>query len=152
MKKLSFLFIFVFLFIFTANAEQQFVNPIFNQPLEPLSNTTGWAYLQPTFVKFSTPFDKNIIEESGKCRLLENQRNFIKLFCHIKWPKDGKTAMKAFSENYSVDYYYTYTIKGLFFATCLDIEENIYEIHEKHTNRISSAHYCVTPPNKLEFD
>ena len=150
MKKL--LFLFLLLSSFTAKAQEQFVNPIFYQPLRPLSRTTGWAYLQPTFVKFSTPLDKNLIEESGECQLLENQRNFIKLFCHIKWPKDGKTSMKVFSGNYSVDCYYTYTIKGLFFDTCLDIEENIYEIQGTHTSRISSAHYCVTPPNKLKSD
>ena len=39
----------------------KFVNPVFNQPLEPMSMRTGYEYLTPTSVDFRTPLDKDII-------------------------------------------------------------------------------------------
>jgi len=134
------------------NKPQHFINPIFNQPLKPLSRTAGWAYLTPTSVKFSAPSDKNLIDATGQCRLIENTKDFIKLFCHMKWRKDEYSSMVMFSGNYTTDWYCTYDIKKLFFKTCLDIEETIYEIQDEHIKKISSAHYCVTPIDNSKSD
>ena len=57
--------------------KQKFVNPIFYQPLEPLSRVSTWTYLTPTSIKSMTPLDKNKVAMTGKCELLENQENFI---------------------------------------------------------------------------
>ena len=60
--------------------EQEFVNPIFYQPLRPMSKHSGYVYLTPTFIKFMTPLNKNLISSQGQCELLVNQGNFIKLY------------------------------------------------------------------------
>ena len=45
----------------------KFVNPVFNQPLRPMSMRTGYEYLTPTSVDFRTPLDKNIKNAEGEC-------------------------------------------------------------------------------------
>ena len=45
----------------------KFVNPVFYQPLEPMSMRTGYEYLTPTSVDFRTPLDKNIKNAEGEC-------------------------------------------------------------------------------------
>ena len=49
------------------------------------------------------------------------------------------------SEDHSSSWYCTYEVKGLFFDNCLDIEENIYVIKEGNKEKISTAHFCVSP-------
>ena len=123
--------------------EQKFVNPIFYQPLEPRSIHSGYVYITPTFIKFMTPLDKNKEAMAGKCELLENQENFIKLLCDTSWQMLENGRMVT---NTSEDIY-TYEIKGIAFGDCLDIEEIIYEITKRGNEKSSTSHYCVTPPN-----
>ena len=123
--------------------KQEFVNPIFYQPLEPRSTHSGYAYITPTFIKFMTPLDKNLIDTQGQCELLENQENFIKLLCNISWQMLENGRMVT---NTSKDIY-TYKIKGIVFSDCLDIEEVIYEITKKGHEKLSTSHYCVTSPD-----
>ena len=66
----------------------KFVNPVFNQPLRPMSMRTGYVYLTPTSVDFRTPLDKDIIDSKGSCELLENTEDHIKMFCKVRYPKD----------------------------------------------------------------
>jgi hypothetical protein len=44
---------------------------------------------------------------------------------------------------------YTYEIKGIAFEGCLDIEEVIYEITKRGNEKLSTSHYCVTPPDYI---
>ena len=66
----------------------KFVNPVFNQPLRPMSMRTGYVYLTPASVDFRTPLDKDIIDSKGSCELLENTEDHIKMFCKVRYPKD----------------------------------------------------------------
>ena len=147
----------------------KFVNPVFNQPLEPLSAHSGYVYLTPTSVDFRTPLDKDIINSKGSCGLLENAEDHIKMFCKVKYPKDegrlkyaqnilknssdeiskrnAEITAKIYSGKYTVENYYIYRIIGLFFEGCLDIEEISYK--EGQQEYASELHYCVTPPKDM---
>ena len=125
----------------------KFVNPVFNQPLEPMSMRSGYVYLTPTSVDFRTPLDKNIKDGQGKCKLLENTEDHIKMFCKVKYPKDDNSGMIFYSGNFIDEVYYVYKVVGLFFEGCLDIEEKIYE--EGKQEYVSKSHYCVTPPKDM---
>ena len=125
--------------------EQKFVNPIFYQPLEPMSIHSGYVYITPTFIKFMTPLDKNLISSQGQCELLDNQENFIKLLCNISWQMLEKGRMVT---NTSEDIY-TYEIKGIAFGDCLDIEEIIYERTKRGNEKSSTSHYCATSPDYI---
>ena len=146
-----FALILTLLFTFTANAfpkadistSPEFVNPIFYQPLRPLSRQSGYAYLTPTTIKFSTIRDKDVIDETGQCKLLENKKNFIRLRCKTSWQMYDKGNLVTHTE----DLIYTYEIKGYFLPTCLDIEEITYEIKGGDTKWNSTSHYCVAPPD-----
>ena len=132
------------------SGKKEFVNPIFYQPLEPRSTHSGYVYITPTFIKFMTPLDKNLIDSQGQCELLENQESFIKLLCNTSWQMLENGRMVT---NTSKDIY-TYEIKGMVFGNCLDIEEVIYEITKRGNEKLSTSHYCVTPPDYTpsEFD
>ena len=65
--------------------KQEFVNPIFYQPLEPLGRTSTWTYLTPTSIKSMTPLDKNKVAMTGQCELTENKQDHITLLCDIFW-------------------------------------------------------------------
>lgn len=123
--------------------KQEFVNPIFYQPLKPRSIHSGYTYLTPTSIKFMTPLDKNLIDSQGQCELLENQKSFIKLLCNTSWQMLEKGRMVT---NTSKDIY-TYETKEIAFEGCLDIEEVIYEITKRGNEKLSTSHYCVTPPD-----
>ena len=132
------------------SGKQEFVNPIFYQPLEPRSTHSGYTYLTPTSIKSMTPLDKNKVDMTGKCKLLENRENFIKLLCNTSWQMLENGRMVT---NTSKDIY-TYEIKGIAFEGCLDIEEVTYEITKRGNEKLSTSHYCVTPPDYTlsEFD
>ena len=137
---------------FNANAcaedtinKQEFINPIFYQPLRPMSIHSGYVYLTPTSIKFMTPLDKELVDATGKCELVENEEDFVKLFCKVKWQKIQGSTMIINSDNHSSLWHYTYELKGLFFDNCLDIEENVYEIKEGNKEKISTTHFCVSP-------
>ena len=147
MKKII-LFIMSALYVSTcAWAEEakklEFVNPVFNQPLEPISNQTGYEYLTPTSVDFRTPLDKNIKNAEGDCELLENVEDHIKMFCKLTW-LIYDTKYKTYKEEFTVEEYYIYRIKGLYFEGCLNIEEISYK--EGQQEYASESHFCVTPP------
>ena len=147
MKK--FAFVLCSFLAFSTNAQsksesinkQEFVNPIFYQPLRPMSMHSGYTYLTPTSIKSMTPLDKNKVSRVGKCELLENKENYIKLFCKTSWQMfiGGK-----FETNTSNNVY-TYEVKKIAFEGCLDIERIIYEITERGNEKLSTSHYCVTP-------
>lgn len=70
MKKI--LLLFILLIVACSSVSQydtEFKNPVFNQPLEPLSSGAGYVYLTPKSVDFRTPLDKNKIDTQGKCDL-----------------------------------------------------------------------------------
>lgn len=119
--------------------DTEFKNPLFNQPLEPLGKSSGYTYLSPTFIDFRTPLDKNQINGTGKCDLIENKQDRITLKCKVMW-----------SNNDEFDYYFTYVIKDLFVPGCLRILEYSYLKPEKFPpNEDRAAKYCVTPPDNL---
>ena len=116
--------------------KQEFVNPIFYQPLRPLSSTVGWTYLTPKSIDFRTPLDKNLIDSTGRCELVENEQDHITLLCDITF------------RNEKWREYYTYFIKDLFMPNCLRIlEYNYQKLEDFSQNEMHASKYCVTPPN-----
>ena len=116
--------------------EQKFINPIFYQPLRPLSSTVGWTYLTPKSIDFRTPMDRNLIDSTGQCELIENEQDHITLLCDITF------------RNEKWREYYTYFIKDLFMPNCLRIlEYNYQKLEDFSQNEMHASKYCVTPPN-----
>ncbi|MBQ7633473.1 MAG: hypothetical protein IJS88_05110 [Alphaproteobacteria bacterium] len=115
--------------------KQEFVNPIFYQPLRPMSIRSGYVYLTPTSIKFMTPLDKELLNATGECELIENQQDHITLLCDIFWHNPEEKGGKSII---------TYSIQDLFMPNCLCIEESDRALDEEYPS-ISS--YCVTPPN-----
>ena len=112
--------------------DKEFKNPIFYQPMRPLSTRTGWTYLTPTSVNFRTPLDKNKINSTGKCDLIENEQDKITLKCKIL-RRDG----------YVTTEYLTYVITDLYLIDRLRIEERI---DGGRTNSLSvTPHYLISP-------
>ena len=133
---------------FSANAQaednvnkQEFVNPIFYQPLEPLSRVSTWTYLTPTSIKSMTPLDKNKVAMTGECELLENRENFIKLLCNTSWQMLENRHMVT---NTSEDIY-TYEIKGMFSDICVKVKKVIYKITKRGNEKLSTSYYCISP-------
>ena len=122
----------------------EFVNPVFNQPLRPMSMRSGYEYLTPTTVDFRTPLDKNLKNAEGNCELLENEEDHIKMFCKLTWLLYD-TKYKTYKEDFTVEEYYVYKIKGMYFEGCLEIVEISYK--EGQQDDTSEYHYCVTPPD-----
>ena len=116
----------------------KFVNPVFNQPLRPMSMRSGYVYLTPTSVDFRTPLDKDVIDSKGSCELLENTEDHIKMFCKVRYPKDesrlkyAQNILKNSSDEIS---------------KCLDIEEISYKKGQQEY--ASKSYYCVTPPKDM---
>ena len=127
-----------------AEEKVEFVNPVFNQPLRPMSMRSGYEYLTPTTVDFRTPLDKNLKNAEGNCELLENEEDHIKMFCKLTWLLYD-TKYKTYKEDFTVEEYYVYKIKGLYFEGCLEIVEISYK--EGQQDDTSEYHYCVTPPD-----
>ena len=125
-----------------AEEKVKFVNPVFNQPLRPMSMRSGYEYLTPTTVDFRTPLDKNLKNAEGNCELLENEEDHIKMFCKLTWLLYD-TKYKTYKEDFTVEEYYVYKIKGLYFEGCLEIVEISYK--EGQQDDTSEYHYCVTP-------
>ena len=168
-KSLAFMFV---LFIGAcANSvnKTEFANPVFNQPLRPLSRSTGYTYLTPTSIDMRTPKDKNLVAGKGECELIENTQESIILKCQYKWvPQKGvlETAQKNLQssdpiireiaqktlEIHATTYEknYTYKIDKLHFASCLAIEETIYEKIQTRMDINSTSYYCVTPPDDYQ--
>ena len=166
MKKILLVFI---LFLSACNFVQtydaEFKNPIFYQPLEPLSKIAGYIYLTPTSIDLREPNDKNKTYQKGKCQLIENKEDFIKLLCLVNFIRDEKIIDNAiyslkttdssiikrsaeqdlilYSGNYYENMYYTFTIKELFFDDCVKIEQNVYEIKGEYVGKVSSAYFCA---------
>ena len=76
-----------------AEEKVEFVNPVFNQPLRPMSMRSGYVYLTPTSIDFRTPLDKKIKSGLGNCELLENEENHIKMFWRSADVKLSKVLM-----------------------------------------------------------
>lgn len=117
--------------------EQEFVNPIFYQPLQPLGRTSTWTYLTPISIKSMTPLDKNKVAMTGECELVENEQNHITLLCDIFWHNPEEKGKKSII---------TYSIKGLSYEGCLRIEEAYRSLNEEYP---SIYNYCVTPLNYI---
>ena len=131
---------------FVQTYDTEFKNPVFYQPLRPLSKTVGYAYLTPTYIDFRGVLDKNVSIYTGKCDLIENKQDRITLKCKGKW-NDGT----------KFNSYFTYVIKEipLFIPSCLRILEFSYDKPENFPkSEAHSAKYCVTPPKEMtsEFD
>ena len=164
-----FVFMFILLISGCTNSvnKTEFINPIFNQPLRPLSDGNGYTYITPTSIDMRIPKDKNLVAGKGECELIENTQERITLKCKYKWiPSDGelwyvdthlkssipfeqKTAQQII-DIYSKTYekYFTYYIERLLFDNCLVIKEEIINVGENQVSSISS--YCVTPPNNYK--
>jgi len=126
---------------FVQSYDTEFKNPVFYQPLRPLSKTVGYAYLTPTYIDFRGVLDKNVSIYTGKCDLIENKQDRITLKCKGKW-NDGT----------KFNSYFTYVIKEipLFIPSCLRILEFSYDKPENFPkSEAHSAKYCVTPPNEM---
>lgn len=126
----------------TKIGEQKFVNPIFYQPLRPLGRTSTLTYITPTSIEGRTPLDDNLVALTGKCKLLENKQNFVKLICDIKLNALEKWDFPIFYK----DKIYTYKLKELLSKTCLIVEKKDYNLNED--DAVAITHYCVTPPDK----
>ena len=168
-KSLAFMFV---LFIGAcANSvnKTEFVNPIFNQPLRPLSNGNGYVYLTPTSIDMRTPKDKNLVDGKGECELVENTQERITLKCKYKWipsggalwyvdthlnssvPFERETAQQIVNIHSKIyEMYYTYKIDKLYFDSCLTIEETIYEKIQARVDVSGTSYYCVTPPDDYQ--
>ena len=123
--------------------DKEFKNPIFNQPLRPLSKTSTWTYLTPTSYVSMTPLDKNKIDTQGKCDLIENKQDRITLKCRLE--ERGR----------SYNRYLTYVIKDVLehVPDCLRILEYYYEEPEDFpTDEMYADKYCVTPPDYVESE
>ena len=148
MKKFILILVVMFVWTNSAGADEakklEFVNPVFNQPLRPMSMRSGYEYLTPTTVDFRTPLDKNLKNAEGNCELLENEEDHIKMFCKLTWLLYD-TKYKTYKEDFTVEEYYVYKIKGLYFEGCLEIVEISYK--EGQQDDTSEYHYCVTPPD-----
>ncbi|MDY6359062.1 MAG: hypothetical protein SPL76_06075 [Cyanobacteriota bacterium] len=123
--------------------DKEFKNPIFNQPLRPLSKTSTWTYLTPTSYVSMTPLDKNKIDTQGKCDLIENKQDRITLKCRLE--ERGR----------SYNRYLTYVIKDVLehVPDCLRILEYYYEKPEDFpTDEMHADKYCITPPNYVESE
>ncbi len=120
--------------------KQEFVNPIFNQPLEPLGRTSTWTYLTPTSIKSMTPLDKNKVAMTGECELVENEQNHITMLCDIFWHNPDEKGWKT-----KISYY----LKEIISDTCLDVEEVSYEITKRGYEKLSTSHYCIPPSNYI---
>ena len=121
--------------------DTEFKNPVFNQPLRPLSKTVGYAYLTPRSAEFRGVLDKNVTVYKGKCDLIENKQDRITLKCKGTWD-DG-------TEHNS---YLTYVIKEIpeFIPSCLRILEYDYSKPEDFPkNEMFADKYCVTPPKDM---
>ena len=125
------------------NYDTEFKNPVFNQPLRPLSSGAGYVYLTTTSVDFRTPLDKNKIDTQGKCDLIENKQDRITLNCQVEgW---GKTYNR----------YYTYIIKEipLFIPSCLRILEYAYDNPKNFPkDEMFANKYCVTPLDYMKSE
>ena len=123
---------------------KQFVNPVFNQTLRPLSTHNGLVYLTPTSVDFRTPLDENLVNGTGKCDLLENEEDHITLLCEIDW----------LPEHYKVKEYFTYVVDRLYFEGCLLIHEYSYDNPQKFSKNMKGdfSAYCVDPPKSSKLD
>ena len=146
MKKFILILAVMFVWTNSAGADEakklEFVNPVFNQPLRPMSMRSGYEYLTPTSVDFRTPLDKNLKNAEGNCELLENEEDHIKMFCKLTWLLYD-TKYKTYKEDFTVEEYYVYKIKGLYFEGCLEIVEISYK--EGQQDDTSEYYYCVTP-------
>jgi hypothetical protein len=128
----------------STNDKIEFKNPVFNQPLRPLSSTVGYAYLTPTSAEFRGPIDKNVIVYQGKCDLIENKQDRITLKCKGYWLD---TIPQFRSEHNS---YLTYVVKDILIPSCLRILEYDYDKPEDFPHdEMHSAKYCVTPPKDM---
>ena len=142
MKKILSVFIlFLSACSFVQTYDTEFKNPVFYQPLRPLSKTVGYAYLTPTYIDFRGVLDKNVSIYTGNCDLIENKQDRITLKCKGKW-NDGT----------KFNSYFTYVIKEipLFIPSCLRILEFSYDKPENFPKSDAhSAKYCVTPPKEM---
>ena len=121
----------------TKTYDIEFKNPIFYQPLRPLSNSNGYVYLTPTFVDFKTPLDKNKTDVSGSCDLIENEQDHITQKCVVT----------IWGQKYTR--YYTYVIKDMFLPTCFRILQYMYKNPQSFPKYEMEANkYCVTPPDQ----
>ena len=120
--------------------DTEFKNPVFNQPLEPLSQTSTWTYLTPTFIKSMTPLDKNKVAMTGKCDLIENEQDHITMLCDIRWHNPEEKGWKT---------KISYSIKGISFPGCLRIEETDKPLDEEYPSITS---YCITPADYIESE
>lgn len=138
MKKVFLTFLFFVSVCNSASAQiLQFKNPIFYQPLGPLSKVSTLTFLTPTYYAAMKPLN-DTIGLHGKCNLLENEQYRITLKCNLK----------GWRETYN--WYLTYVIKGVSpdFPSCLRILEYTYSKPEDFPkDEMYAAKYCVTPPN-----
>lgn len=123
--------------------DKEFKNPVFYQPLEPLSQVSTWTYITPTSIDIREPSDRNLSAGKGKCDLIENKQDRITLKCDFSWydPK-GNSDIKQ--------YYFTFLTKGYFFDTHIKIQELNYQIKNGQVDKMSSEFY-ITPIDKVSL-
>ena len=121
---------------------QEFINPIFYQPLRPLGRTSTLTYITPASIESRAQSDDKVVAMTGKCNLLENKQMFVKLICNIEWNIPEKLSFPTSYKNKI----YTYELKEMFLENCLIVEAKDYSISEEEVLAVS--HYCITPPRK----
>lgn len=126
------------------NYDTEFKNPVFNQPLRPLSSGTGYVHITPTSADFRGVLNKNTTIYKGKCDLIENKQDRITLKCKGTWDDGTKH-----------DSYLTYIIKEIpeFIPGCLRILGYDYNRPEDFPkDEMFADKYCVTPPDYIKSE
>ena len=86
--------------------DETFKNPIFYKQLEPISKISRETFLTPTSIRYSNePFYQKGVPPKegwteGKCKLLENEEDYIIMKCtyhNQKYMYDGATFVSKFS-------------------------------------------------------
>jgi len=145
MKKIVILFLNVFMVscAFLSPDEEEFKNPLFDLPLEPLSTTNGYAYIYPTLIDYRGVIDENRIIAVGKCKMFENKMDRVTLKCQIKYDLDAE---------FREPNYHTFILKEKMHKNCIRVEEQIRELNAGYgldAPLSSVSSYCIRIPEDL---
>ncbi len=133
MKKFIFLILLTLTACHTAPQEQQFANPLFNEPLKPISRMAWKTYLSPTQIKTTNAG----YEEFEDCELLDNTQQSVTLKCTTNNELANHIAIHTYRyELFPCDEY------TCFYGTW-EVKETTYDFQGKH---ISETWFAIGEP------
>ena len=122
----------------TAPGEEKFVNPLFNQPLLPISRMAWKTYLSPTQIETVNEDYK----EFEDCELLDNTHQSVTLKCIKRNGSANRTAMHTYQyELFPCDEY------TCFYGTW-EVKETTYDFQGEH---ISETWFAIGNPKLPKF-